>query len=132
MKAHMSRDKARAETPEQLRHWILTIAKSSYLTAVASNFAAKRDIRKERAECGAEPFANTPEPIDIVATEHNLQLVKRYLYRLSPDSQRAVELRYLEQLGYSEIADRMGKTENAIRLLVSRGLRALKKMKHRL
>jgi len=44
---------------------------------------------------------------------------------LPPEQRRALELRVLEQLPYEEVAGRLGCSENAARLRVSRALRAL-------
>ena len=44
---------------------------------------------------------------------------------LPPDQRRALELRVVDQLPYEEVAGRLGCTENAARLRVSRALRAL-------
>ena len=44
---------------------------------------------------------------------------------LPPEQRRALELRVVEQLSYDEVAGRLGCSQNAARLRVSRGLRAL-------
>jgi RNA polymerase sigma factor (sigma-70 family) len=44
---------------------------------------------------------------------------------LPPDQRAALELRVVEQLSYDEVAGRLGCSENAARLRVSRALRAL-------
>ena len=44
---------------------------------------------------------------------------------LPQDQRRALELRVVQQLPYEEVADRLGCSQNAARLRVSRGLRAL-------
>ena len=44
---------------------------------------------------------------------------------LPPDQRRALELRVVDQLPYEEVAGRLGCSENAARLRVSRALRAL-------
>ena len=44
---------------------------------------------------------------------------------LPKDQRRALELRIVEQLDYEEVAGRLGCSQNAARLRVSRGLRAL-------
>jgi len=44
---------------------------------------------------------------------------------LPPDQRRALELRVVQQLDYEEVAGRLGCSQNAARLRVSRALRAL-------
>lgn len=121
MKAHMGLDKVRAETPQQLRHWILTIAKSSLLTAIATEHAQKRDIR---LEADSDQWSRTLAP---EVEQTNTSQLDEHLRRASANSQTALRLRYLESKSYAEISDHMGITENAVRLLVSRGLKAIRK-----
>jgi len=44
---------------------------------------------------------------------------------LPPDQRAALELRVVQQLDYDEVAGRLGISQNAARLRVSRALRAL-------
>jgi RNA polymerase sigma factor (sigma-70 family) len=52
-------------------------------------------------------------------------LVRRALRALPADQRRAVELRIVHQLPYEAVAGRLGCSQNAARLRVSRALRAL-------
>ena len=51
--------------------------------------------------------------------------LKLAMHALPKDQRRALELRVIEQLDYEEVAGRLGCSQNAARLRVSRGLRAL-------
>ena len=72
------------------------------------------------AEC--EDYERVDERITAHAMGPALKLAMRALPR---DQRRALELRVIEQLDYEEVAGRLGCSQNAARLRVSRGLRAL-------
>jgi RNA polymerase sigma factor (sigma-70 family) len=72
------------------------------------------------AEC--EDYERVDERITAHAMGPALRLAMRALPR---DQRRALELRIIEQLDYDEVAGRLGCSQNAARLRVSRGLRAL-------
>ena len=66
------------------------------------------------------------ERVDERVSAHALGPALRLAMRALPQEQRrALELRVVEQLDYDEVAGRLGCTQNAARLRVSRGLRAL-------
>ena len=72
------------------------------------------------AEC--EDYERVDERITAHAMGPALKLAMR---ALPQDQRRALELRVIEQLDYEEVAGRLGCSQNAARLRVSRGLRAL-------
>ena len=72
------------------------------------------------AEC--EDFERVDERISAHALGPALRLAMRALPK---EQRRALELRVIEQLDYDEVAGRLGCSQNAARLRVSRGLRAL-------
>ena len=72
------------------------------------------------AEC--EDYERVDERITAHAMGPALKLAMR---ALPTDQRRALELRVIEQLDYEEVAGRLGCSQNAARLRVSRGLRAL-------
>jgi len=72
------------------------------------------------AEC--EEYERVDERISAGALGPALRLALR---ALPAEQRRAHELRVVEQLDYDEVAGRLGCSQNAARLRVSRGLRAL-------
>ena len=72
------------------------------------------------AEC--EDYERVDERITAHAMGPALKLAMRALPK---EQRRALELRIIEQLDYEEVAGRLGCSQNAARLRVSRGLRAL-------
>jgi len=63
--------------------------------------------------------------LDAVRAE-SAEHLKKALETLSSDMNEAVTLRYLTEFSYEEIAATMGRSEDAVRKLVSRGLQALR------
>lgn len=125
MKAHIAAKDCRAETPVQLKHWILTIAQRSAISAIRSENTERRNIGRETNLGGdeCELYAGFDQ---IEAIEHQ-DTVERLL-GLTP-SQRceiAVKYRYIDGLDYVEIGKRMAISVSAAKNLVHRGLKAIK------
>ncbi len=72
------------------------------------------------AEC--EDFERADERLSAHALGPALRLAMR---ALPSEQRRALELRVIEQLDYDEVAGRLGCSQNAARLRVSRGVRSL-------
>jgi RNA polymerase sigma factor (sigma-70 family) len=72
------------------------------------------------AEC--DDYERVDERISASAMGPALRLAMR---ALPAEQRRALELRIVQQLDYDEVAGRLGCSQNAARLRVSRGLRAL-------
>jgi len=98
--------------------------------------ADKRDIRKEvrlrslRSTTGSGP-AGTPGPIDattpsvIMSRKEDLARLEKALDGLKPEYREVLILTRIEGLSYGEIGQEMGKTPDAVRMLVSRATAAL-------
>ena len=84
--------------------------------------AARERLGLPLAFAGCEEYERVDERI----SAHTLGPALRLAMRALPREQcRALELRVIEQLDYDEVAGRLGCSQNAARLRVSRGLRAL-------
>lgn len=70
--------------------------------------------------------ASMTSPSAAVSRDFRLQRVYQALERLSEDMRQAIQWRYLDNLSSQEIATRLGKTDVATRVLLSRALRKLK------
>lgn len=130
MKAHQAQESCKAETPEQLRHWILTIAKNSFETAKTTHLGVQtRSLRREDCAIGVATDDSRDgyqpaddDAADSVEQHEDFLRATALVDRLPKQSQRILSMRYVDQLDYSEIAEREGMTENSVRLVVSRGL----------
>jgi len=122
----------RAESLDQLRHWVLTIAKCACETAVTTHLGAgKRSLRSEQVAIGVateqsrdgyQPAADDREVRESMVVREECGHVLGILDRLPQLQQAAVRLRYIEGAEYQQIAEQLGVTLGAARSLVTKGL----------
>lgn len=62
---------------------------------------------------------------ELTEKQERMELVEKLLDQLSPDEQEVIRLRYFQEKEYGVIADMMGKTEPAIRKMVSRSIKKM-------
>ncbi len=116
--------------------WLSTIAENVIRGNLKRLHADKRDIRREvpLAEQGARDssrFARSPRPIDattpsvVVSRQEDLTKLERAIDQLKPEYREAIILAKIDGLSYKEIAERLGKSCEAVRKLVSRAVLAL-------
>jgi RNA polymerase sigma-70 factor, ECF subfamily len=109
----------RAERP--FVAWLLGIARHK----IADHF------RRNHAQVNLELTEALADQGDSLEAQVNDRLtwaqIQAQLARLSPDRAEAVSLRLLAGLSAAEIAELMGKRETAVRALIFRGLRDLRK-----
>ena len=65
----------------------------------------------------------TPEKIEAVV---DVSMLEQYLDRLKPDQKEVIVLRYFQGMEYSDIAERMEKNVNAVRVMLHRALKELR------
>ncbi len=116
--------------------WLSKIAENRLRDNLDKLHAYKRDIHKEvrfdshRPTTG-ESFAGTVEPIDlttpsaIMSKREDLARLAKALDALKPEYRKVIVLTKIEGLSYKEIANRLGKSSDAVRMLVSRAIAAL-------
>ena len=68
-----------------------------------------------------------PSPSRLAQREERLERLEEALGRLTPDQREALQLSRIQGMKIREIAERMGKTTDAVQQLVVRGLRSLKR-----
>ncbi len=121
LRVFRSIERFRFERP--LSHWIQTIT-----TNAARNFlrGRYRDERKRAALAAsaegqlARPSSDGSDPIGSRALE-------RAMETLEPGTRIAIALRYVEELGYPEIARELGMKESAVKMRVRRGIERLRR-----
>jgi len=116
--------------------WISTIAENRLRDNLDKLHADKRDIRKE-IRIG-RPGANTVSksavsftPIEattpsvIMSRKEELDKLEKAIDKLKPEYKQVIVLSKIDGLSYKEIADKLGKTSEAVRKLISRAMAAL-------
>ncbi len=116
--------------------WLSKIAENRLRDNLDKLHANKRDIRKEVRFDSHRPttensFVGTVEPIDlttpsaIMSKREDLARLAKALDALKPEYREVIVLTKIDGLSYKEIADKLGKSGDAVRMLVSRAIAAL-------
>jgi RNA polymerase sigma-70 factor (ECF subfamily) len=116
--------------------WLSEIAENRLRDHLDKLHADKRDIRKEVRLNSHRPadensFVGTVEPLDattpsaIMSKREDLARLAKAIDALKPEYRKVIVLTKIEGLSYKEIADRLGKSDDAVRMLVSRAIAAL-------
>ncbi len=116
--------------------WLSRIAENKLRDILDKFYADKRDIRKEipfkkEGESTEGGFAGAAEPIGtttpsvIMRKKEALDRLEKALDELKPEYKEVVMLKRIEGLSYAEIAERLGKTTDAVGMLLSRAMAAL-------
>ena len=115
------------EDPENVRAWLLVLAKRKVARILRDQVGvAARDPRRERAMKTDLPVADRRTgPVTSADRKDRLLLLERALEELAPNHREVVMLARIEKLSAKEIGERMGRTENAVHLLLGRALRRL-------
>jgi RNA polymerase sigma-70 factor (ECF subfamily) len=117
------RERARPEDGEgasTFRIWLFKIAR---------NVVAERRRRwRRRPEAPLDLALDTPAPGDVEGTvlaRESAASAWRAVDRLTGDRRRAIVLRFVHEMTTHEIAEILGRSEGAVRVLIHRGLRGV-------
>ncbi len=116
--------------------WLSTIAENRLRDNLDKLHADKRDIRKEarldfNGPTNTGGFVGTPGAIDvttpsvIMSRKEELEKLEKAIDILKPEYREVIVLTKIEGLSYKEISPRIGKSDEAVRKLVSRAMASL-------
>ena len=116
--------------------WLSKITENRLRDNVEKLHADKRDIRKEvrldnRGPTTGGRFFAVQGPIDattpsvIMSKKEDLNELAKAMDQLKPEYKEVIVLTKIEGLSYKEISDRLGKSDEAVRKLVSRAMAVL-------
>lgn len=119
-----------------LVRWLSRIADNRLRDNLDRLHADKRDIRKEVALggyesttggslLGAPGLLDTTTPSAIMSRREDLVRLEKAIDALKPEYGEVIVLTKIEGLSHKEIADRLGKSSDAVRKLASRAMTAL-------
>ncbi len=104
---------------------------SSWLYKIASNavidFYRTQKHHENIDSVDADAISDTPETDKNLDQEFEIEIVKNALKKLEPDQQNLLIMKFIEDLPNKEIAEILGKTEGAVRVIQHRALKQLKK-----
>jgi RNA polymerase sigma-70 factor (ECF subfamily) len=102
------------------RAWLYKIARNS----IYDRFKAYEN--KNRLYTDDESFTDENNPEKKILINEDYKDLLNSIEKLPEFEKEAVTLRYIQELDYAEIAKIMGKTVNAVKILVTKGLKKLK------
>ena len=116
--------------------WLSTIAENVLRGNLKKLHAGKRDIRREVSLEGyglttGSRLVGNPGPIDattpsvIMSKKEDLAKLEKAIDQLKSEYREVIVLTKIEGLSYKEIAERLGKSNDAVRKLISRAIVAL-------
>lgn len=100
---------------------------SAWLYRVASNLVARNRKAPTWVELTPEVAGDSESPSELIEELERAEAVREAVGALPPDQRQAVILRFTAELHNREIAEIMGRSEGAVKLLVFRGLTTLRK-----
>ncbi len=116
--------------------WISTIAENRLRDNLDKLHADKRNIRKEirigrpgvntvsKSAVSFTPIEATT-PSVIISRKEELDKLEKSIDKLKPEYKQVILLSKIDGLSYKEIADKLDKTSEAVRKLISRAMAAL-------
>ena len=115
--------------------WLSTIAENKLRDILDKFHTDKRDIHREipldREKKDAEgSFVGTADPAGtttpsvIVSKQEQLDRLEKALDKLKPEHREVIVLRRIDGLSYAEITEKLGKSPDAVGMLLSRAMAA--------
>ncbi|MBL8722624.1 MAG: sigma-70 family RNA polymerase sigma factor [Planctomycetes bacterium] len=107
--------------------WLVTLARRKVARILRDQIGvAARDPRRERAIKTDLPVADRRSgPVTNADRKDRLELLDQAMQRLSDDHREVIVAMRVEGQSAREVAERLGRTENAVHLLLSRALKRL-------
>lgn len=112
----------------EFRKWLFTVALRKIADRAEHWRAGKRDPARERAGLDEQEIRGLAEvwtPSRQAAAREELQRVEAAFVKLAPEKQEVVLMARLMGLSHAQIAQELGKTEVAVRSILSRALAEL-------
>jgi len=102
--------------------WIFVMTKTVLL-----DFWKTTDVKTKRYfSQSIESIASVDLPVSQPMVENPELISEPVLAGLSPDQRSAIELKFIDELSYQEMASKLGRTEESVRQLVSRAIRKVR------
>lgn len=114
-------------SPDMAGPWLVTLARRKVARILRDQIGvAARDPRREQGMKTDLPLPDRRSgPVTAADRRDRLLLLEQALERLSEDHREVILSMKIEGLQAKEVAERMGRTENAVHLLLGRALKRL-------
>src|SRR5262245_14006107 len=130
LEAHRAFAEFRGGTVVELTAWLRQIARRTAGHALRDHLATgKRDLGREASADALADYADSGGGPDAALLRHELAArTARLVARLPEDMQQVLFGRHIDGLSYAALAERLGRSEGAVRVLYTRALRRLREM----
>ncbi len=130
LEAHRCFASFRGSTCAELAGWLRQLVLWVVADAARGHLAGKRALGRERPLDGlAEPAADSSSSPSAQAIRHEQAALMAEALAQLPDAMQQVLLgRHVEDLSYAELAQRLDRSEGAVRVLYYRALRRLREL----
>ncbi|WP_345949431.1 sigma-70 family RNA polymerase sigma factor [Mucilaginibacter sp. PAMB04274] len=113
--------KASRHEVKQFRSWLYVLSRNFCLMQLRAHKKAETLSIEELVEF---PFVSHPD--DTGAGEENLQQLERCMQKLTPQQQKSIDLFYIKEKCYKEVAELTGYSLNEVKSYIQNGKRNLK------
>jgi len=115
--------------------WVSKIVENRIRDNIEKLHANKRDVRKEiplsNTSATQDTFVGTFEPIDnttpslIMSNGEGLNKLEKAISELKPEYREVIILTKIEGLSHKEVGEKLGKSPDAVRMLLTRAMSTL-------
>jgi len=130
IKAFEHRREFRGASDEQAAAWLWRIARNELAQHWRSRSAELAAVERLGLEHVSLSDGEVLEGEQFIAADELREQIRRALEVLPEDQREVVRLRFLDDLSYEEIAQKLGVSNDAVRTRTSRALRALRSSGH--
>lgn len=131
-----SMDNFTYENEGDFLRWVSRIAENRIRDNLENLHAQKRDIRREiplntNSSTTQDTFTGSSGPVDattpslVISKREDLDRLEKAMEKLKPEYRKVITLTKIEGLSYEEAAKQLGKSPDAMRMLLSRAMAAL-------
>ncbi len=132
MKAVVGLPNCQAKSLDELRGWIMSIARNTCMTLIETHRAQKRSVKREvDGESVGSVFISggtLVDPADLLDEPDQCRMVLDGLKYLCKSHADIIRMRFIESLSHQEIALKMNSKPSRVRSVLSRAIRKLKKI----
>jgi RNA polymerase sigma factor (sigma-70 family) len=125
--AVINRRSFRGSDEATAKAWLFGIARNQLKQYFRRGAVERRGLQRLRLDAPSAPEEELARVEETARLGDLREALRDELASLSDEHREAIRLRVVEELSYSQIANRLAISEEAVRARVSRGLRALSK-----
>jgi RNA polymerase sigma factor (sigma-70 family) len=123
--AFAARRRFRGDSDAQAGAWLFAIASGQLAGYLRRGYAQRTLVARLGVQVPEASAAETERILELAGLGSMRTVIAQELSRLSAQQRAALQLRVVDELPHTDVANRLGVSEQAARMRVSRGLSAL-------